>query len=158
MRWYRGIAQDLPECDPKMKAEYNRSLRIYLKDYLRNETAAFPILLEGPWGCGKTYFIGRLIEELKSGGRTVLYVSLNGVSCTEELERAILAAFAPNAAMGLGRLLLGAGRLQGCLGKGVGDVINLDIHKGVGCRKQAPKTQMNTGLDFRFSTKKEVLR
>lgn len=40
----------------------------------------------------------------------------------------------------------------------VGDVINLDVHKGVGYRKQTPKTQMNTELDFRFSTKKEALR
>lgn len=89
--------------------EQNKELRDYLKAYLKGGQGAFSILLTGAWGSGKTYFIKKIIEELKEEGEKIVYVSLNGVDSVEELERAILVAFMPTGAK-VGRFALAVGR------------------------------------------------
>jgi len=46
----------------------------------------YAVMLKGPWGCGKTWFIKRYCEKLKNKGKKSLYISLYGISTFEEVE------------------------------------------------------------------------
>jgi hypothetical protein len=71
----------------------NEHIAAYLNDYLsRPSPVGFAVLIAGPWGSGKTFFI----KDYFSGVDTVrhLYVSLHGVSTEEELRtRFVFAAY-----------------------------------------------------------------
>ncbi len=105
----------------------NKKLKDYLKEYLSETSTAFSILLTGPWGSGKTYFIKSLLAELE-GKQKVVYVSLNGVSTIEQLEHAILAGFISKKVTTLGRFSLAIGKTFGftaeCLGIEPNTLIN----------------------------------
>ena len=99
----------------------------HIVDYLNYYTAPendlnFAVLLNGPWGAGKTHFVKEYFKtKLKSdpsadknGNNGYLYISLFGVSSTAELNRCIFAAAYPllsgrtaDAIGGLARSLLG---------------------------------------------------
>lgn len=83
--WFNTIIVD-------MKTN-NQVIKEALKVYMMEASADFPVLLTGPWGCGKTYLIKELIKQVKAEGEEVLYISLNGVASVEEIERRIVEAF-----------------------------------------------------------------
>lgn len=57
----------------------------YLEKYIRQEHApGYCVLLTGPWGAGKTYFIKNFQEAHKSE-KDFLYVSLNGVQSIDQI-------------------------------------------------------------------------
>ena len=64
----------------------------YCKEYIEGETSPqFAVFLKGEWGCGKTHFINQLIgnyteESEKIKKSEILYISLFGVSKTEEID------------------------------------------------------------------------
>ena len=64
-----------------------------LCEYLGGKGVSAPVLLQGPWGCGKTYLIHQICEDLKSKNVFVRYVSLNGVSSRAELDERLIEAF-----------------------------------------------------------------
>ena len=72
---------------------YNQLILDTLRTYIMGASADFPVLVTGPWGCGKTYLIKVLIDQIKNEGGAVLYVSLNGVASVAEIEQRIVEAF-----------------------------------------------------------------
>lgn len=72
----------------------NSHVRDYLKEFLKTKDPKFAVMVEGPWGVGKTHLIKQIIKE-----QTVnipLYVSLYGVSSQNEFNRAIVKAATPD--------------------------------------------------------------
>jgi hypothetical protein len=74
----------------------NSHIRANLKFYLElPEPPYHAIMLEGPWGGGKTYLVKRLLAQLKKSGTRHVYVSLYGVGSKAEFDRAVLAGVHP---------------------------------------------------------------
>ena len=65
-----------------------------LEDYVKDERYEQAVLIDGEWGCGKTYFVKNLlIPKLRQefDSFAILYVSLYGFSNIMEIEDAIYA-------------------------------------------------------------------
>lgn len=63
----------------------------HIEDYLGYYNAlgddpGFAVMLNGPWGSGKTWFIKSFLEKYKQSGGEVLYVSLYGVQSVADIE------------------------------------------------------------------------
>lgn len=64
-------------------------------DYIESDYTDYAIMINGDWGCGKTYFwnnkIKRKIENLKKDSKNykVIYMSLYGISNLEEISKKI---------------------------------------------------------------------
>lgn len=86
--------------DKKMK---NKSVEDYLKYYLSLESPQYAVMIKGPWGCGKTFFVKEFLDKNKdeeTGDGTVInlkpiYISLNGMRTLEDLQDAIRAELNP---------------------------------------------------------------
>jgi hypothetical protein len=68
----------------------NSELIAYIDRYCTSATTpGYAVLLAGPWGCGKTWFLSALQERLKKCNPTkrCLYVSLFGVSSPRDVEQ-----------------------------------------------------------------------
>lgn len=72
----------------------------YIDDSLYN----YAILIDGEWGCGKTYFITHVLsqeikkqEEGKEKPRTIKYISLYGCKTMNDVQENIAWSFAENA-------------------------------------------------------------
>lgn len=60
------------------------------EEYLSLSTSPkFALLIHGEWGCGKTYFVSRLINAHVAAGRKAVSVSLFGVSSIAQIDRQI---------------------------------------------------------------------
>ena len=69
-----------------MNSKYNE----ILKTYLSKKDTDFAIQIDGPWGCGKTFYIeNELVDLIKKSGNKVLIISLNGLSKIEDLNSKI---------------------------------------------------------------------
>lgn len=65
----------------------NQQVEAFLKFYYGLTLAPqYAVMLKGPWGSGKTWFIKRSLEALKQSGGRALYVSLYGISNTKQIE------------------------------------------------------------------------
>lgn len=65
----------------------NAFIETYLDHYRRMANTDFAVLVKGPWGCGKTYFIKRYCEKLNGLQKDAAwYVSLNGVTTVQEVD------------------------------------------------------------------------
>ena len=62
----------------------NDYIRQYLDSYIKRDKPGYAVLLKGPWGSGKTYFIQNY--EIKNNNKRLCYISLFGVSNKSELE------------------------------------------------------------------------
>lgn len=86
--------------DKKMK---NKSVEDYLKYYLSLKSPQYAVMIKGPWGCGKTFFVKMFLdnnEDKETGDNTVInlkpiYISLNGMRTLESLREAIRAELNP---------------------------------------------------------------
>ena len=77
----------------KDRIDPNAHIRENLKYYLELPHPPYhAIMLEGPWGGGKTHLVKRLLGELKKSGTKHVYVSLYGVGSKAEFDRAVLTA------------------------------------------------------------------
>ena len=65
----------------------NESIKNAIDVYIQEEKSDYAVMLNGPWGCGKTYFVkNELIDYLQEKfNRNVLYISLFGISNIDEL-------------------------------------------------------------------------
>ncbi len=70
-----------------------------IKEYIEDDKAHYAVMINGPWGCGKTYlyenYVKKEIEKNESGKsveskRELIYVSLYGVESVETLTKDIL--------------------------------------------------------------------
>ncbi|MFR2037329.1 MAG: P-loop NTPase fold protein [Anaerobutyricum sp.] len=61
--------------------------------YLVDKSYQYAILIEGEWGCGKTYFVkNRLTQEINNleknrGKRKIKYISLYGCKSIDEIKK-----------------------------------------------------------------------
>jgi hypothetical protein len=46
----------------------------------------YGVMLDGPWGCGKTWFINEFMKKLKSSNKNPIYISLYGLSTTSAID------------------------------------------------------------------------
>lgn len=82
----------------------NKELTTYLDEYLKMDKPQFAVMISGKWGCGKTYYIEKRIEEwAKTKERTdsesvvlkPIYVSVNGLNSVSTIVRKIKTALHP---------------------------------------------------------------
>lgn len=77
----------------------NRNITENLCRYLTRPNNGQAILIEGPWGCGKTHFIntfiGTFIKNEKSKNLKPIKISLFGLNSIAEVENRVLGAFYP---------------------------------------------------------------
>ena len=82
----------------------NDNIRIFLKSYIENPDPRYAVMLKGKWGCGKTFFIDRWLEEYHQPEVEVrendillqpIKVSLYGMTKTEQITKAIDRALHP---------------------------------------------------------------
>ena len=70
----------------------NEHIENYCIEYIESDfNPQFAILLKGEWGCGKTYFINKLISRYSSKGQKIqrneiIYLSLFGISNISEID------------------------------------------------------------------------
>lgn len=82
----------------------NENIRIFLKLYIENPDPRYAVMLKGKWGCGKTFFVDRWLEEyhqpeVEAGVNDIVLqpikVSLYGMTKTEQITKAIDRALHP---------------------------------------------------------------
>ena len=79
----------------------NEHIESYCKEYLESENSPnFAVFLKGEWGCGKTYFINKIIEKYTdcSGNlkkNEILYLSLFGVEQKSDIDDLIFQKIHP---------------------------------------------------------------
>jgi len=68
--------------------KHNKHIEDYLDYYLNSKfNPEFAVLLQGEWGCGKTWFIKNYLKEyFKEKKSKYLYITLYGVSTINEIE------------------------------------------------------------------------
>lgn len=71
-----------------MNTQYNE----IIKTYLSQKNTDFAIQIDGPWGCGKTYYVDTELNKVIAGidSFKVIQLSLNGLSKLEDLNTKIL--------------------------------------------------------------------
>jgi len=58
--------------------------------YINDSSSRYALLINGEWGCGKTYLWKNTITNfLEKKGKVCIYVSLNGISNKDEVDKAI---------------------------------------------------------------------
>ena len=73
-----------------MNSKYNE----IVKAYLNQKTTDFAIQIDGPWGCGKTYYVdNELTILINSQNKKLIKLSLNGFSKLEDLNSKILYSY-----------------------------------------------------------------
>lgn len=61
-----------------------------LQLYLMDITYDYAVMIDGPWGCGKSYFLKKtFIPKLNSDNRKYIYISLYGMSSINEINKQI---------------------------------------------------------------------
>lgn len=55
----------------------------------------YAVMLKGPWGCGKTWFINHYCEKLEHRGKKHLFISLYGIRSFAEIDDAIFSQIHP---------------------------------------------------------------
>lgn len=83
--------------------KHNEDILNCLNDYLKVSKPGYAVLLKGPWGCGKTYFVKNWIETLKAEKNdneqfftlVPIYVSLYGMTSKGQIEEELKRAVSP---------------------------------------------------------------
>lgn len=87
-----------------MESTTNQTISDFLRTYLENPDPRYAVMLKGKWGCGKSYFISKWLEEYKQSGEDYgqndivlepIKVSLYGLKTTDEITKAIDRALHP---------------------------------------------------------------
>lgn len=74
--------------------EYFKNINESIKRYLETEITDYAILINGPWGSGKTYYFQNIIEDIigtiENKDYKYIYISLYGVNNFEEITKNIM--------------------------------------------------------------------
>ncbi|MCG2574200.1 KAP family NTPase [Acinetobacter sp. ME22] len=76
-------------------SEENKHIEEYLVDYFNREDTEYAVMINGPWGTGKTWFIKEIKEKYNSDDHEKLYVSLNGMAKTAAIDAELFRAMHP---------------------------------------------------------------
>lgn len=72
----------------------NGHIKAYLDYYVGLPGApGYAVLINGAWGVGKTHVVGKLVDQLRSEGKAVNWVSLYGVQSADEIDLRLIAAW-----------------------------------------------------------------
>ena len=83
---------------------HNEIIKKALNDYLQIDNPGYGVLVKGDWGCGKSFFIKQWKKSLEGGdvdndeeyvNLKPIYVSLNGVTNTGQIDEAIKREISP---------------------------------------------------------------
>lgn len=84
---------------------HNEIIKQALNDYLQIDNPGYGVLIKGDWGCGKSFFIKQWKKSLEGGADSEeheeyvnlkpIYVSLNGVMNTSQIDEAIKREISP---------------------------------------------------------------
>jgi len=72
-----------------MENSVNAHIHQYLTSYLKRENPQYAVMLNGAWGCGKTFFIRKWRESIKSKDIKPIYVSLFGLQTIKDVNELI---------------------------------------------------------------------
>lgn len=72
----------------------NEHVQIYLQDYINRHDPGYAVLVEAPWGAGKTHLIKELIKK-QSDDAKPLYISLFGANNSDDINAVIMMARLP---------------------------------------------------------------
>jgi KAP-like P-loop domain-containing protein len=95
-------------------ADHNRHVREYLAYYISlAHSPKYAVMINGPWGIGKTFLVRKVLRELGRPGEHV-YVSLYGMQSVDEIDSALFSAIHPLVGSNGVRI---AGRMVGAMAK-----------------------------------------
>lgn len=102
-RFYRALvacftkpSRPREEDELQEASSVNLHIQQYFDYFVRLQTPPqYALLISGKWGSGKTYLVQRLLRDLDPSDAGPLYISLYGVSSTEELSFALLSECYP---------------------------------------------------------------
>lgn len=81
---------------PTKKMKPNQHIRDYLSYYLSfSSPPRFAVLLNGPWGIGKTFFVKNFVASLEEEKLKHVYVSLYGLTSIDDIDDAIFRSMYP---------------------------------------------------------------
>lgn len=100
-------------------------VRDFLKDWANtNSKPHFAVLIEGRWGCGKTHFVTRLLEDETFTDRKPIYLSVFGIADIQSLETSLFYASASTATKTMHKSVGLAGSIfSGALTLGTGGIL-----------------------------------
>lgn len=76
-------------------SDHNRHVREYLAYYISlTHSPKYAVMINGPWGIGKTFLVRKIMRELGHIGEHV-YVSLYGLQSIDEIDSALFSAINP---------------------------------------------------------------
>lgn len=96
-----GAADALSESDGSApnggtNMDTNQHIKDYLSYYLSfSMPPRFAVLLNGPWGIGKTFLVRNFVKSLAKEGFSHVYVSLYGLTSLDEIDDAIFRSMYP---------------------------------------------------------------
>src|SRR4051794_7402543 len=92
-----GRLEAMPQTsEPTPSADKNRHIREYLSYYISfPRSPYYAVLVNGPWGIGKTFLIKRLLKSLVGPDTKYVFVSLYGLATLDEIDDALLRAMYP---------------------------------------------------------------
>lgn len=76
-------------------SEENKHIEEYLSKYFERPDTEYAVMINGPWGTGKTWFIKKIKEKYKVENQEILYVSLNGMAKTAAIDAELFRAMHP---------------------------------------------------------------
>src|SRR5215471_18573727 len=76
---------------------------IHIKQYLSyyfslSHAPHYAVMINGPWGIGKTYLLKKLLREHFTDSEKFVYISLFGLTSIEEIDAALFQAIYPSLA------------------------------------------------------------
>ena len=60
-----------------------------LKVYIEEKNSQYAIMIDGSWGCGKTYFVKNILKDKLEGKVDIIYISLFNINTIEDLRASI---------------------------------------------------------------------
>ncbi|MDR0789206.1 MAG: KAP family NTPase [Bacteroidales bacterium] len=121
-----------------MAEDKNKHITEYLEYYINLDNPQYAVLLTGEWGCGKTFYIKKLIEQWKKEDNDnskqyltfkPIYVSLNGIDNVSAINDKIRAEISPwlySNGMKFAKNLA-KGLIKGALKVDFGDNLSFDV-------------------------------
>ena len=92
------FGQTHKHCSGHMSSN-RKEIRAFLSSWVNTDTSPhFAVLVQGEWGCGKTYFIKSIADEKGFTRRRIIYASLFGLDTIDALELQLFYASASSTA------------------------------------------------------------
>jgi hypothetical protein len=90
------IAHVPQQSDVPTKVDPNQHIKDYLDFYLSlTHPPRYAVLINGPWGIGKTHLIKRILKDWTGKDKKYIYLSLFGLATQDEIDAALLRSLYP---------------------------------------------------------------